>query len=278
MGHFISRFANAHLIDAWVRAFEKTRANPFEQASLVAFLEGSRTLLDRRNVIDDVRRRYGWEGAKNGQAPVTHGQQIDLYRATRAFYDDLYTNLSLINGVISRHMTVFGRNFLENAPMLAWLARRYPDLAHEYFAELERARLFRAILAHPQQFPPYTWSTVTNPSHLSFIVLWGPLGRGKNPIPRGATTRHPGSELMPGWQFEAPDEVSVSNSALQVGVHVLSDVLAHLSARSAFIPSLTAAQALERLMPDLDFSYAERNAKSQVRADDAAAPGHHLLI
>ncbi|MCM3696896.1 hypothetical protein [Microbacterium oleivorans] len=278
MALFISRFANAHLIDAWVRAFEQTRANPFEQAALVAFFEGARTLLERRNTIDDVRREHAWEGAIAGDGRVTHGQQMKLYRATRAFFDEMYTNLSLINGIISRHYSVFETNFSENAPMLTWLARRYPDLQHELFTDLERARLFRAILAHPQQFPPYTWSTATNPSHLTFVVLWGPLGRGKNPVPRGATTSHPGAHLMPGWQFEAPDEVSVSNSLLGVGVEVLSEVYASLSARSPFRRSYSKAEALDVLMPDLDFSHDRRRVTSEVRADDTITSNHHVVI
>ena len=164
-------------------------------------------------------------------------QQLDLLKRVSEFFDGFYTALSHLSGCVARFSQVFpGGSVSNNGPFLEWLNRLIGDpawkLTHE---ELQRARQFRALVSHPQQFPAYDWGTGTHIDYLNVhVILHGPLGRGKNPTPPGARRDDPFHSELGDWTFEAPDEVSVTN-ALFVGVsEIVARILVFLSAQSAF--------------------------------------------
>jgi len=62
--------------------------------------------------------------------------------------------LSNLSGFVARNHPVFGVNFSDNSRFLDWAAEQY-DFDEGVALDLSQACLFRAMLAHPQQFPPY---------------------------------------------------------------------------------------------------------------------------
>lgn len=94
-------------------------------------------------------------------------------------------------------------------------------------------------------------------------MLYGPLGRGKNPVPRGATTEHALAEKLPDWQFDAPDEVSVTNSLANVAIQVFADVLVQKARSSIFIQARSREEWLISLDPEsVDSGWASRLDRS----------------
>jgi hypothetical protein len=168
-----------------------------------------------------------------------------------------------LSGVVARFRPEFQVNFSDNGPFLKWAVQRF-DFPIDRVEDLEGARLFRALATHPQQFPPYDWATCASLSYPQIhILFWGPFGRGTNKVPAGARTDHPYAEKFPDWQFDAPDEVSVSNSVYVLAVCILADILSSRSTGAAFSKNLTIEEARQRLVPeDVPIREADRPAKS----------------
>lgn len=93
----------------------------------------------------------------------TADQRRRLYNFTKAFFDSCYTTILHLLSVTARFSGVFGQvSLAEIAPFIKTLEEATWGLIHHLgIAELEQARLFRAILNHPQQFPVIDWSTQT---------------------------------------------------------------------------------------------------------------------
>lgn len=247
----IQRVLNQRSIDHWQMLLDGVPLNRFERASVRMAMDGFRELLLRRDEVDRVRSRIPTR-QEVGQTyyALKTGDQRDLFRALRAFFDEYYSTLSKLSGLVARFSRVFGKNFSDNGPFLAWTKLRY-DLPEGTQDELERGRLFRAILAHPQQFPPYEWATAaTVDFEIVHVVLHGPLGRGRNPVPAGAVTDHVLAEHLSEWQFDSPDEVSVTNALSNLAVHLFAEILEHRTQMSSFVQSRTRDELLARLSPD----------------------------
>jgi len=243
----VTRFLNAHSVDRWQRAFAPVTVNRYQDVTLLALFEGMKTLVIRRDAIDDLRSAIHTSGRPFGFPTAT--AQMELSRVVAAFFDAYYSTVSKLSAVVARFADVFHKNFSDNGPFVSWLVTRY-ELDDEFRDGLESARLFRAILAHPQQFPAHEWATVTDETSGGLIrfILKGPHGRGKNPVPAGATDNGEDLALLgEGWHFLAPDEVNVTNILGMTSELVLRDVLAAYSERSAFTPTLTRDEALEKL-------------------------------
>lgn len=243
----ITSFINAPSVDHWQEELEKTSPNRFQEVTLLNFFEGIRTLIQRRDYIDDIREQI--LAQNKGNRTPTSSQQTRVYRVVSSYFDEYYTTLSKLSGVNSRFTGIFSKNFSENAPFLTWLGDRY-SFPEPLQSTLTAARQFRALLAHPQQFPSYEWATAIDPGSggLLRLSLWGPFGRGKNPIPPGAQDNSISAPNLPeGWNFVAPDEVDVTNSLATVGQHMLAEILVSHSDSSAFRRTLPFSSALERL-------------------------------
>lgn len=259
----IKRVLNHRLVDTWRMKLGLIPMNRFERVATATSLDAFRHLMSSRDELDAIRDQVpAARNATDYYAPLT-GHQRKLFRATKAFFDEFYSAMSSLSGFVARNHAVFGVNFSDNARFLDWATEQY-DLDGGVAGELSQARLFRAMLAHPQQFPPYEWATVSIPKYeLLHIVLYGPLGRGKNPVPRGATTEHALADKLPDWQFDAPDEVSVTNSLGNVAIQVYADTLAARARSSSFIQPRSREEWLVALNPkSVDLGWVSRADRS----------------
>lgn len=264
--HLISRYANAKALDVWVRELRPLKMNRYERLAVQAFLEESRRLLRARDAIDKIRDTLpSSPGTHSGWQYPNSQEQRDLYDATKQYFDAYYSALSALSGVVARFNRVFHVNYSDNGPFVNWLGTRFEGLRHNALADLERARLFRALLIHPQQFPVFNWATACYLTYAqTHIVLYGPKGRGKNPTPLGATRQHEYLEGLDDWQFDAPDEISITNSFFGAGIQIYSDIISVLSHESPFLRQLSREEASARLLPmDVDVSEANRSAISE---------------
>ncbi|MBH0129781.1 hypothetical protein [Salinibacterium sp. NK8237] len=259
----ISRIVNERTVDGWQLEMARLKFNRFEEVAIQNTLEACRHLLKRRDVLDAIRDEIPPSVNPKWSAGPTDKQQTELYRQTVSYFDTYYSTLSQLSGLVARFSGVFGKNFSDNGPFLKWVTDRF-ELPQPLQEELEKSRLFRAILAHPQQFPPYDWATTAFDSYPNVhIVLWGPLGRGAKPVPEGARTDHPLAVRFPDWQFDAPDEVSATNVLLTLGALVFSDILSARASASSFASNLTVEQARTRIMSaDSPMSPADRHTRS----------------
>lgn len=246
------------MLDNWEEALGRLDLNPYESAALRTALEAMESLIHARDEVDRIRGHVNRaDGSTQWYKPTTY-QQKQLFRAVSSFFDAYYTAVSTWSGVVARFSSVFGRNFSDNKPFLDWFRDAFPEQPLAY-TELERARLFRALLSHPQQFPVYSWATyAAQVDPLLRIVVWGPAGRGTRRMPEGAVDNHPGAEQFGDWQFEAPDEVSVTNSVGILGVAILATILSRRTQGSAFARPISFERAIEILEPDMDVSEAAR--------------------
>lgn len=259
----IKRVLNQRLVDMWRMKLDGLPMNRFERTAATNSIEAFRHLLSSRDALDAIRDRV--PPARNSTdyyAPLS-GDQRKLFRATKVFFDEYYSTLSSLSGFVARNYTAFQANFSDNARFLDWVADRY-SIDKSIAMELSQARLFRAMLAHPQQFPPYEWATVSVPRYeLLHIVLYGPLGRGKNPVPRGAVTDHELAQVIPDWQFDAPDEISVTNALGNVAVEIYADVLTEKAQSSSFIQARSREGWLLALTPEsIDSGWTARTDRS----------------
>jgi len=245
----ISRIVNERTVDIWQLEMARLKFNRFEEIAIQNTLEACRHLFARRDALDALRSEIAPSPNPEWSTGPTDHQQTELHRLTVSYFDTYYSTLSQFSSLVARFSGVFDRNFADNGPFLKWAVARF-EIQRPLQDELEKSRLFRAILAHPQQFPPYDWATTAFDSYPGIhIVLWGPLGRGAKPIPEGARTDHPLAVQFPEWQFDAPDEVSATNSLLSLGTYILSDILAANASASPFAHSLTVEQARARIIP-----------------------------
>lgn len=265
----IQRVANERAIDNFRSQLGTISMNRFESTAFASAIDGLRALLSARDRLDDLRETIPQvqEEFRTSYKPLTRDQRA-LYRATSAFFAEFYTAVSGISGVVARFSSTFEVNHSDNGPFLRWAHQKF-EIPDNVFEELERARHFRAILAHPQQFPPYEWATITTSRDpLMHVVLYGPFGRGKNPIPAGATTDHPYASQMPDWQFAAPDEVSVTNCVCSMAGILFAEILASRSAKSSFVRPVSRDEALARVVPvEGDFGWDARYSRSWFDAD-----------
>lgn len=257
------------MVDHWQDELLRLEPNKWEYRSLIASFEAMRRLIVARDDVEDARDVMAHHGdrAWGFEAP-TSKDQSRLYEATKRFMDEFYSTFSALAGVVTRFSGAFGAQVSsENAKFLKWLQGRYQsDFNHGMWADLERARLFRAMLAHPQSFPAHTWATsVSMQRPLIHVVLHGDFGRGTKKIPPGAQTDHEFAANLDDWQFPAPDEVSVANCTGNAMHAVLADVAVELSRRSTFRTTLTYEAAFYRtlLLPHLDASELSRKAPSK---------------
>jgi hypothetical protein len=259
----IRRVLNHRLVDAWRIKLDGIPMNRFERSAAATSIDGFRHLMSNRDALDAIRDQV--PPARNSTdfyAPLS-GHQRNLFRATKTFFDEFYSTMSGLSGFVARNHSVFRVNFSDNSRFLDWATDRY-DIDKSVVLDLSQARLFRAMLAHPQQFPPYEWATVSIPRYeLIHIVLYGPFGRGKNPVPQGAITDHALADKMPDWQFDAPDEVSVTNSLGNIAVQIYADVLMEKAQSSSFVRARTREECLLALTPEsIDLGWVSRTDRS----------------
>jgi hypothetical protein len=259
----IRRVLNHRLVDTWRMKLDGIPMNRFERAAAATSIDGFRNLMLSRDALDAIRDQVPpAQNSTDYYAPLS-GHQRSLFRATKTFFDEFYSTMSSLSGFVARNHAVFRVNFSDNARFLNWATERY-GIDQGVALDLSQARLFRAMLAHPQQFPPYEWATVSIPRYeLLHIVLYGPLGRGQNPVPEGATTDHALAHKIPDWQFDAPDEVSVTNSLGNVAVQIYADVLMAKARSSSFVPVRTREECLLALTPEsVDLGWVSRTDRS----------------
>ena len=260
----VTAFVNAMSVDCWQRETGRLETNRFQEVALLHLYEGMHTLILRRDEVDDIRDSI-W-AANGGSHTPTAQQQKQFNRVATSYFDEYYSALSKLSGVVARFQQVFLKNFTENAPFIAWLVERY-QLPPSLEETLSEARQFRAILAHPQQFPAHEWGTTADMTTggLLRLMLWGPFGRGKNAVPRGALSNDESAQILgPGWHFVAPDEVSVTNVLAVVVELVLAEIVSWYSGRSAFSRPISLEEAAVKLHPDgLDVSEEARRVPSE---------------
>lgn len=256
-------FVNNLTVDRWERLLGQLELNWYQGKALQGFYESCRELMWRRDEVDAFRMLT--------TVHVYDRDQTTLHRTTKAYFDTYYTALSYLSGVIARFQTVFIGNFTENAPLLKWAATRYPEVGLKDHDLLEEARLFRALLSHPQQFSVMDWASADYLDVDNFrIVLHGPSGRGKNPIPPGARTEGTVLRATSDWAFEAPADYRVTNAFFVLAEEVIADLYSKLAPRSSFKPDVTIAAARELLIPPLDEMKSEnRRVESTMRSTTA---------
>lgn len=265
----IRRVANERAIDIFQRQLGTLPMNRYESTAFTTAIDGLRTLLSARDRLDELRDKIPQVNVELSTSyKLRTGDQRELFRLTSSFFADFYSAVSAISGVVARFSTTFKVNYSDNGPFLRW-AHESLDLPGAVFEELDRARQFRALLSHPQQFPPYEWATVTTARDpLIHITLYGPFGRGKNPVPAGATTDHPHADRMPDWQFGAPDEVSVANCVCSLAGTIFAEILVARSTSSSFVRPVRRDEALARVMPlEADFGWEARQSRSWFNTD-----------
>ncbi|MCM3696897.1 hypothetical protein [Microbacterium oleivorans] len=255
----ITRYINKRVLDVWEGALGRLSVNQYESAAITRALESMEHLIDCRDAVDSARDavRRADDDSKLTYNPTQY-QQKQLFRVVSTFYDAFYSTVSAWSGVVSRFSDVFARTFPNNTAFLKWFDTTYPE-QHDASLELERARAFRAMLAHPQSFPPYSFATrATQWDGGLAVVVHGPYARGQQKIPGGAQDAHPMLGTTGGWEFEAPDEVSVANCVSILAEGVLAAILSSRTAKSAFAKPITFDEAIELLEGDMDVSASAR--------------------
>jgi len=255
----ITRYINKRVLDLWEGALGRVSVNRYEAAALTRALEAMEHLIDCRDAVDAVRATVSPAEAESGLLYSPTGyQQKQLFRAVSSYFDAYYSTLSAWAGVVARFNDVFGRTFTTNTAFLAWFRQTFP-VQRDASEELERARAFRAMLAHPQSFPPYSWAThASQVDGLLMVVVHGPYGRGVQKMPPGAVDASADSLIAGEWQYTAPDEVSVTNCVSVLAQGVLATILTSRVASSAFVRSMTFDEAIELLEEDMDVSASAR--------------------
>jgi hypothetical protein len=230
---------SAVVVEGWQKAFEGLSFNQFEAQALRGFFEEMENLLDALDGLQSVRSQCDKSPITGWPAP-TEKQRRLIYNRTKNYFDTYYGALSHLSSVVSRFSKVFGgKAFSDNAKFVRWM-KDFVGLPYEEsgrdntFFFLENARLFRALLNHPQQFPVLDWSTETSYNYrVPRLVLHGPESRS-GVIPNGSSRANL-PWVNAAWRFDAPPEVSVTNSLANAAVSVLAAVLADRLPGSTFI-------------------------------------------
>ncbi len=251
MRNIITSVFDLEDVDRWREAVSTFRSNRYQARALQGFLEEAEYLVETCEALDKFRETL--PTSETGQQLPSESQRLALYKLTKSYFDKFYGCLSHLASVIVRHADVFGQVSLsENRAVVRWLGANCPSCGHNGQAELERARLFRAIVNHPQQFPTFDWITATAPDHgPAHVVLHGPASRSGK-IPPGSTR---GSPIVGGpvdWAMEAPDEVSVTNSLFSAAGDCLRKVAeAHMAGTAFRSKESREAAAISALFPEV---------------------------
>jgi hypothetical protein len=230
-------------ISHWETAFAAMEFNRYEAQTLRGFFEEMHHLTERRDDIDELRFSCD-VGPESGMRIPDNNQKRMLYSRTKVYFDTYYGALSHLSSVVARFSRVFGGIAIsDNGPFLNWLRDfcesfgPYDQLGHLSAAELEKGRLFRALLNHPQQFPVLDWSTETRPGYeVLHLVLHGPESRNGK-IPRGSTRDWLHGQVDADWRMEAPDEVSLTNCLANGAMMCLAAIYAARAPGSTFRPA-----------------------------------------
>lgn len=241
----IEIIADHSMVEGWNDAFARLTVNRYEGQALRGFLEEMGHLIDRRDDVDQLRSNFDVDSATHRQRPNAE-QRRRLYALTKGYFDTYYGTLSHLSSVVGRFSGVFGGiAHTENKPFLVWLRRYHGALpsgrnAGEFaFDELESARLFRAVLNHPQQFSPPDWSTETRPGYdVVHLVMHGAQSRSGK-IPLGSSRDNIPPHMEADWRMDAPDEVSVTNCLTNASMPILSAILTRRAPDAAFVRSDT---------------------------------------
>lgn len=235
-GRFRKRITHpftAHTLGLIRAGFASLSLNRYEALAVQGMLEALENLIARQAVMDDLRKTFPM--SPTGMQQPTPDQRRRLFELTKAFFDSYYSTMSHVLSVVARFSSVFGRiTFTEITPFIPWLGAHAQFMSHGAIEDLERARLFRAILNHPQQFPVVDWGTSVDAGtrELAYVHLFGPESP-KGKIPPGSTRSDP--LAAPGdWVMNAPDELSVLNCVSNAATFTVIDVLAARSAGSSF--------------------------------------------
>jgi hypothetical protein len=229
--------------------------NRYEGQALRGFLEELDHLIDRRDDVDQLRSDFDTDLVTRLQRP-SDVQRRRLYSLTKVYFDTYYGSLSHLSSVVGRFAKIFGGvAHTDNKSFLEWLKKYHAALPSErnagalVFHELESARLFRALLNHPQQFSPPDWSTETRPGYdVVHLVMHGAQSRSGK-IPPGSSRDNMWPHLNADWRMDAPDEVSVTNCLANASMPILSAILTHRTPDAAFVRSDTRqAAALKTVM------------------------------
>ncbi len=217
-------------------AFRTLTLNRYEGLAVQGLIEALRHLIARQQAMDECRRKFGV--SKTGHEQPTPSQQQELFDLTKMYFESYYSAMGHVLSVVARFSGVFGQvTYTEITPFLKWLSKRSPYMSHGEFEELERARLFRAIIGHPQQFPAVDWATsvdVGTREH-TYITLFGPESR-KGVIPPGSTRSDP-LAAAGDWVMNPPDELSVLNCVGSAVMFVAIEVLIARTVGSSFKPA-----------------------------------------
>lgn len=216
----IQRKINSDVLGYLMAKAQATRPNRYQSLALLGFEEAFQRLLERRDAIDEIRMTFSVQSLAE-RAELSDAEQKRLYERTEQFFQAFYTALSQLNSVVVRHSDVFGQlNLRSQKQFVEWVSAVSGEEDHEVRTGLERSRLFRAMLDHPEDFPPYTWATQNSFDNLLFhVLLHGPATRSGT-IPRGATREH--YRQVDAWHFAAPDEVSVTNNLGKVALRCIA--------------------------------------------------------
>ncbi|MGV8851474.1 MAG: hypothetical protein ACOH1M_02760 [Rhodoglobus sp.] len=221
-------------------ASQQLDLNMYESAALRGAIEALEDLANCRDEVESHRDQF----SVNRDSKLLHPTQPQgrkLYSLTRVYFDTYYSTVSNILSVIARFSSVFGgRTFNELAPFIKWLDKSWGETpsGHDAVAELEQARLFRALVNHPQQFPVTNWHTFAAAGYRErpYITVFGPESRTQK-IPPGATRTSvliQSGALDADWSFDAPDEVRITNCVANLLADCLRDILSTRLPASAF--------------------------------------------
>jgi|GEM_PF-6667601 len=249
-----------HIVDhatihSWSEAFEKLTFNRYEGQALRGFLEEMEHLIERRDDVDQLRSSFD-PSPITGRPSPDAAQRRRLYSQTKMYFDTYYGALSHLSSVVGRFSKVFGGvAHTDNKSFLEWIKKYHAARSGQQvagriaFHDLESARLFRALLNHPQQFSPPDWSTEIGRSYtVVHIVMHGAQSRSGR-IPPGSTRNNIPSVMNADWRMDAPDEVSVTNSLTNAAMPIISAVLAQRRPDAAFVRSdIRQADALKTVM------------------------------
>lgn len=223
----------------WIHEFEHWKTTDKQNQTVTALSEALHQLLKKRDQLQTARGLFGPVSIYSPLSGPTQRQQQDLFSATQDFFSSYYVAVSAFSGLIKRHWDVFGQSpNNSNSKFLSWW-KSHGLFMEEAHPILESARAFRAMLSHPESYPPHEWHTVIDEGLAKIVIRGAPNTQGK--IPEGTEWR----DDM--WVFLAPDEDLVI-SALAVQ---LNAAIPAIKADKANSSSMGCAWQLEDSADDL---------------------------
>lgn len=222
----IVNYLNLEMIQHWGSLVDECALNHWEGKALRSLLGDLRRLVEVRDSLDELRATF--KPSKAGRSHPNGRQREELHDRTRTFMGAYYGAMSHLNAVVARHSAIFGRvKFTDVGPFIRWIPSNLAAIEHELVAELESARLFRALIEHPAQFPANDWGTFTTEERqIVTVMFWGtnsPAGKA----PAGSAQRPAPIDHEPSdWHFAAPDELSLTNCVAHVAASLLARIVA----------------------------------------------------